>query len=238
MREMTTKAALILGASLIVGLGVLGYLVQQTAIQYKALDRIVTVKGLSEREYPADTVIWPIRYAVASNDIQALFEQVDAQAELITAFLAERELSDSVQFSAPSVIDKKAQQYGGEANADYRYLAIQTITVYSNKVDSVRQAISLIGQLGKKGIVFNQDSYDNPIVYSFTRLNEIKPEMIEEATHNAREVAEKFAKDSNSSLGKIRTASQGQFSIMDRDHNTPHIKRIRVVSTVQYYLSD
>ncbi len=109
MREMTTKAALILGVSLIVGLGVLGYLVQQTAIQYKALDRIVTVKGLSEREYPADTVIWPIRFTVASNDVQDLFTKVDTQSTLITDFLNKRELSDSVQWSAPAVIDKKAQ---------------------------------------------------------------------------------------------------------------------------------
>jgi hypothetical protein len=72
----------------------------------------------------------------------------------------------------------------------------------------------------------------------FTRLNEIKPEMIEEATRQAREVAEKFAEDSQSALGKIRQASQGQFTINDRDKNNPHIKTVRVVSTVEYYLSD
>jgi hypothetical protein len=62
--------------------------------------------------------------------------------------------------------------------------------------------------------------------------------MIEEATRNAREVAQKFAEDSDSRLGKIRQASQGQFSIEPRDTNNPHIKKVRVVSTVEYYLSD
>ncbi len=120
----------------------------------------------------------------------------------------------------------------------YRYLATQTITVFSTQVDAVRQAISQIGRLGKQGIVFNQDPYYNSVVYSFTKLNDVKPDMIEEATKNAREVAEKFAKDSHSTLGKIRNASQGQFTIYERDSNTPHIKIVRVVSTVQYYLSD
>ena len=95
-----------------------------------------------------------------------------------------------------------------------------------------------LSKLGKRGIVFTGGNYQNQIEYLFTRLNEIKPEMIEEATQNARQVAHKFATDSQSKLGKIKTASQGQFSINPRDKNTPHIKKIRVVSTVAYYLSD
>ena len=74
--------------------------------------------------------------------------------------------------------------------------------------------------------------------YSFTKLNDIKPEMIEEATKNAREAAEKFAQDSDSKLGKIKKASQGQFSISDRDSNTPYIKSVRVVSSIDYFLND
>ena len=82
------------------------------------------------------------------------------------------------------------------------------------------------------------DEYTSATEYLFTGLNEIKPEMVEEATRNAREVALKFARDSDSKLGKIRSARQGQFSISDRDKNTPHIKRVRVVSTIEYYLAD
>lgn len=112
------------------------------------------------------------------------------------------------------------------------------MTVYSQNIDVVRAAINEIGELGKQGVLLNQDPYANRVEYSFTKLNDIKPDMIEEATKNAREVAEKFAKDSQSSLGKIKRATQGQFSIYDRDSNTPYIKKVRVVSTVQYYLSD
>jgi hypothetical protein len=93
-------------------------------------------------------------------------------------------------------------------------------------------------ELGKKGIVITGGNYQNQTEYLFTRLNDVKPEMIEEATRKAREVAVKFAADSNSTLGKIKQASQGQFSIKPRDKNNPHIKKVRVVSTVVYYLSD
>ena len=85
---------------------------------------------------------------------------------------------------------------------------------------------------------FTGNDYQGRTEYLFTRLNDVKPEMIEEATTKAREVAEKFAQDSQSKLGKIKRASQGQFSINDRDRQNPHIKKIRVVSTVEYYLSD
>ena len=115
---------------------------------------------------------------------------------------------------------------------------MQTVTVYSGRVESVRQAMNALLDLGKQGIVFTGDNYGGQTEYLFNRLNEIKPAMIEEATRNAREVAEKFAADSASQLGKIRRASQGQFSITPRDRNNPHIKRVRVVSTVEYYLSD
>ena len=98
--------------------------------------------------------------------------------------------------------------------------------------------MSRLSELGKQGIVFSGGGYQYQTEYIFTRLNEVKPEMIEEATRKAREVAEKFASDSQSKLGKIKKASQGQFSIVERDKNNPHIKKVRVESTVQYYLSD
>jgi hypothetical protein len=93
-------------------------------------------------------------------------------------------------------------------------------------------------ELGKKGIVLTAQDYQNKTQFVYSGLSNIKPEMIEEATKNARAVARKFASDSESQLGKIKTAKQGQFSINDRDATTPHIKKIRVVSTIEYYLSD
>ncbi|EIE5864415.1 SIMPL domain-containing protein [Vibrio alginolyticus] len=239
MERVSNKAALWIGLSLILGLGILGYFMQQTAVKYRAYERVVTVKGLSEREYPADTVIWPIQFTLASNDMGAMFDEIDQQTRLILDFLSAKGLPEtSVSLSSPAVIDRKAQQYGSEQDIEYRYLASRTVTVYSQSVDVVRAAINEIGELGKQGVLLNQDPYANRVEYSFTKLNDVKPDMIEEATKNAREVAEKFAKDSQSSLGKIKRAAQGQFSIYDRDSNTPYIKKVRVVSTVQYYLSD
>ncbi|MCK5665921.1 MAG: SIMPL domain-containing protein, partial [Thiotrichaceae bacterium] len=105
-------------------------------------------------------------------------------------------------------------------------------------INNVRAVMKLLPELGKSGIAFTGSNYQAQTEYIFTRLNEVKPEMIEEATRNARAVAEKFAADSASKLGKIRQARQGQFSISARDKNSPHIKKVRVVSTVEYYLSD
>ncbi|QTG93578.1 SIMPL domain-containing protein [Vibrio fluvialis] len=239
MTQWNTKSALTMGISILLGLGLLGYFVEQAAVKFKDYDRIVTVKGLSEREVPADTVIWPIQFTLADNELPTLFTTLDAQTQQVMQFLAQQGIdTQSISISAPAVIDKKAQQYGGEARIEYRYLATQTLTVYSTHVDLVRQAISQIGHLGKQGIVFNQDNYNNRVEYLFSGLNDIKPAMIEEATKQAREVAEKFAKDSQSSLGKIKRATQGQFSIVDRDNNTPYVKKVRVVSTVEYFLSD
>ena len=98
--------------------------------------------------------------------------------------------------------------------------------------------MSELSALGKQGIVLQSGNYESQTEYLYTGLNDIKPEMIEEATRNAREAATEFAQDSESELGKIRQASQGQFSISPRDKNNPHIMNVRVVSTVEYYLSD
>jgi len=141
------------------------------------------------------------------------------------------------EYLAPAAIaDKLAERYGNSAQVQLRYTASQAITVYSPKVDQVRRTQNELAELGKKGIAFNGDGQRTEFL--FTKLNDIKPAMIEEATRKAREVAAKFAADSNSKLGKIRSANQGQFTVSDRDSNTPHIKNVRVVATVEYYLSD
>ncbi|MFH0265080.1 SIMPL domain-containing protein [Vibrio rumoiensis] len=231
--------ALLLGFFICIGLGILGYQLGSAAIEYKQYERSVTVKGLAEKEVTADVVIWPIQFTVASNDLSGLYNDVDRNTEKIKAFLLLKGVSpEAISFSAPAIVDKSAQQWGDNSRAEFRYSANQTVTVYSQKIDIVRNVMSEMSELGKQGIVFSGDSYASQPEYIFTGLNDIKPAMIEEATKNARVVAEKFAKDSDSQLGKIKRASQGQFTISARDKNTPYIKKIRVVSTVQYYLSD
>ena len=239
MTENNKTSALILGIFIFLGLSALGYLLGNAAIEFKQLDRSVTVKGLSEREYTADIVIWPIQFTAAGNDLESLYNSIELNTTKIVNFLSKKGIStDEITTSSPAITDKSAQQYGGNSRAEFRYSALQTVTVYSKNIDAVRSVMGSLSQLGKQGIVITGSNYDSQTDYIFTRLNDVKPEMIEEATKKAREVAEKFASDSQSTLGKIKRASQGQFSISARDKNNPHIKKVRVVSTVQYYLSD
>ncbi|MCW9078739.1 MAG: SIMPL domain-containing protein [Gammaproteobacteria bacterium] len=239
MQKSNRVSALILGVFFSIGLLSFGYMLGNTAITYKEYERTVTVKGLSEREFEADIVIWPIQFTVASNNIEELYNSIESNTSKIRGFLEMNGLDASeISLSSPAITDKSAQQYGNNAKAEFRYSAQQTVTVYSTKIGAVREVMGKLAELGKTGIVFSAGNYQSETEYLFTRLNEVKPEMIEEATRKAREVALKFAEDSESSLGKIRKASQGQFSINSRDKNNPHIKKVRVVSTVEYYLSD
>jgi hypothetical protein len=232
-------SAVFLGLCVFFGLASLGFLLGQAAIQYKEYERVVTVKGLSQREFEADIVIWPIQFTVASNDLGEMYQSIDTSTDKIRTFLEQAGINTSeISYLPPVITDKSAQQYGSQQRAEYRYTAEQTVTVYSTDITAVRNVMKNMSDLGKQGIAFSGGNYQSQTEYLFTRLNEIKPAMIEEATRAAREVAEKFASDSKSTLGKIRTASQGQFSISERDKNNPHIKKIRVVSTVAYYLSD
>jgi len=233
------SSAAILGLSIFLGLTTLGYFLANAAIDYKLYDRSVTVKGLSEREFQADVVIWPIQFTIANNDLTTLYQLIDEQTGKIRQFLETNGIPVSeISIDQPAINDKSAQQYGNTAPAQFRYSAVQTVTVYSENIDIVRNIMGKLSDLGKEGIVISGNQYQAQTEYLFTRLNEVKPEMIEEATTAAREVAQKFASDSQSSLGKIKQASQGQFSINARDKNNPHIMRVRVVSTVAYYLVD
>ncbi|MDK1682647.1 SIMPL domain-containing protein [Acinetobacter terrestris] len=233
------KPALILGIFICLGMIVAGWILGGSALKIKQYERIVSVKGLSEREVKADVAVWPIRFSAASQDLTQLYDTMEINTQQIQAFLkGEGFTAEEITTASPSTTDKYAQQYGGNENVALRYTAHQTITVYTHKIDALRAAQSRLVVLGKKGIAFGGDDSGQRTEYIFTKLNDIKPAMIEQATENARSVAEKFAADSKSSLGKIKSANQGLFSIEDRDSNTPYLKKVRVVSTVDYYLAD
>jgi len=238
MQENSKANVFMLGFFIFLGLSTLGYLLANAAVKVKEYERSVTAKGLSEREYTADIIIWPIQFTTANNDLSQLYKLVDASSLKIKQFLLKKGIKEKeISFSSPVITDKSAQQYGN-AKAEFRYAAMQTVTVYSEDIKRVREMMNSLSELGRSGIAFTGNNYQSQTKYIFTRLNEVKPEMIEEATKQARVVAQKFAADSQSKLGKIRKASQGQFSISARDQNNPHIKKVRVVSTVEYYLSD
>ncbi len=228
--------ALLLAVGMIVSAWVLG----QALLQFKQVDRGVVVKGLAEREVPADTAIWPVAFSEADNDLPRLYQTLQEKNVKIAAFLqASGFKPDEISVSAPSITDRQAQDYGNAQLAErLRYSGKSTLTVYTRQINLVRDAMARLGELGKQGIALSSDNYENRTQFLFTGLNALKPAMIEEATKNARIAAEKFAKDSDSRLGKIRHANQGQFSIEDRDASTPYIKKVRVVSSVEYRLID
>jgi hypothetical protein len=239
MDIQSNRGLTIIGAAIFLGLVVFGFILGNAAITFKEYERTVTVKGLAEEEHLADIVIWPIQFTEASNQLEDIYEQLESSGEKVRKFLTERGVSENeISISTPLVTDKSAQRWGGQQDAQFRFVADQTVTIYSEDVEKIREVMSQLADLGKQGITLSGDEYQVRPEYIFNSLNDIKPQMIEAATKEARAVAEKFAEDSNSQLGKIKTAYQGQFSISPRDNNNPHIKNVRVVSTVVYYLSD
>ncbi|MCS6114904.1 SIMPL domain-containing protein [Shewanella baltica] len=238
MEKNNILPALLLGGFLCAGLVYVGQTASTALLQMKAMERTVTVKGLAEKEVKANVAIWPINFTEVDNNLPKLYETVQQKTDRVVAFLKEQGFSDSeITVSLPSIEDRQAQGYV-DPNVRYRYSAKVNLSIYTPQIDLMlntrKQMISLV----KEGIAIASQEYDNRTEFLFTDLNSVKPVMVQEATQNAREVAEKFAKDSDSRLGKIKTASQGQFTISDRDNSTPYIKQIRIVSTLTYYLND
>ena len=233
------KGRVFCGLAVMVGLIVLGAMIPRAVEKYRSYDRTVNVKGLCEKEVKADKVIWPVVYKVMANDIQSIYDQTDSNNASIISFLKSGSIGESeITVSVPQISDKLANEYG-DNNRAFRYIAKNVITVCTSDVDAVLTLMSRQSELLKKGIVTGgANQWENPVEFKYEGLNGIKPEMIEEATMNAREAAEKFAKDSDSRLGKIKTASQGTFTIENRDSNTPYIKKVRVVTSVVYYLDN
>lgn len=228
-----------LAISIFLGLAILGYFLVDAVNVYKQYDRTVIVKGLSQKDYKADVVLWPIKFVVPAKNLNVLNEKIDLYTKEVKNFLEQNGIKeDEITILAPNINDKLANNYSDNKNYQYRYNATRTINVYSKNIDLIRIAISKQTTLSKKGIILKVNDYDTKVEYIFTRLNEVKPSMVEESTKNARASALKFAKDSNSKLGKIKKARQGQFSIYNRDKNTPYIKTVRLVSTIEYYLND
>ena len=227
------------GLFIMIGLIVLGMMMPRAVDRFRSFDRTVNVKGLCEREVKADNVIWPVVYRVMANDVQTVYDQTDRNNAEIISFLKSGGINESeITVSVPEISDKYATEYGSNDRA-FRYIAKNVITVCTSDVGAVLALMARQSDLLKKGIVTGgSNQWENPVEFKYEGLNEIKPEMIEDATRNAREAAQKFAKDSDSRLGKIKTATQGTFTIENRDSNTPYIKKVRVVTSVTYYLKN
>lgn len=223
----------------IIALGLLALgLCIRSGIASKDRNRVVAVRGLCEREVQANKVTWPLTYNLVGNDLPSLYDRMEVNNKIVIDYLISNGLSrDDISVGAPSLSDTEANQYNRESYTN-RYLLTSTVTVTSDQVDLVRKLINQQGELMKKGISIMAEGWNNRTIYEYTDLNVIKPEMIAEATKNAREAANKFAEDSGSKIGEIKDAQQGQFSIEDRDPYTPFIKNIRVVTYIDYYLEN
>ena len=218
------------------GLSILGALLCSAINNIAYRDRQVVVRGLAEKEVMANKVTWPLVVKTVGNDLAQLYDKVNANNRTVINFLKENGISESdISIGAPAVFDKDAQVY--RSDVTYRYNVTEVITVTSTQVEKVNALIRRQVELLKLGVALSND-YEYRTMYEYTGLNDIKPEMIAEATRKAREAAVKFAEDSDSELGKIKSAVQGQFSIENRDAYTPWIKNIRVVTSVTYYLKD
>jgi hypothetical protein len=229
----------ILSAAIIAaGICVLGWFVKAGIDDFVDKDRRVSVKGLAEQEVPADKVTWPIVSKEVGNDLPGLYDRIGAtQAKIKTFLTAGGIQADELTENAPSVVDLGAREYA-DHNMRYRYIVTSVITVTSKDVAKVRGIMARQGDLLKEGVAIVDGGYENPVKYEFVAFREMKPKMMQEAIANAEKTAEQFAENSHSRLNKIISADQGQFSIDDRDSNTPWIKKVRVVTTITYSLKN
>jgi len=230
---MGIPAAIFIAAGIIVG----GYFIGDGISKIRVGPRSVQVKGLAEREVNADVAVWPISFEVVANDLKQLNSSLNDKLNSIKAFLHNAGFPEDNITASPPFITDLHTLYRGSANLPpERYKVEATITVRSENVKLVKETMGKTSGLIEKGVALSGERHRETAEFIFTSLNAIKPSMIEEATKNARLSALKFAEDSESELGAIRSAAQGQISIRNRDRNTPEIKIVRVVTTIEYFL--
>ena len=225
-------------AIMAIAIVVLGLCIKWGIDDFANKDRKVTVKGLAEKEVEADKATWPILSKEMGNNLPELYNLIAVKQAKIKKFLVDAGIKETeISVNASKVIDMNADQYSNNTRP-YRYIITSIITVTSANVKLVRSIIARQGELLKQGIAIVGGDYENPTVYEYVSFTSMKPKMMEEAISNAEKTAQQFAENSHSKLNKIVSADQGQFSIEDRDQNTPWIKKVRVVTTVTYSLKD
>ena len=235
---MKIDMKLLQAAILAVSIAFLGLCIKWGIDDFANKDRNVTVKGFAEKEVEADKVTWPIPTKELGNDLPELYQRINTTTAKVKAFLKLHGIKDDeINVNAPVVIDLNADQYSNN-NRGFRYNITSTITVTSQNVKLVRSIMAKQGELLKQGVAVLDGGYENRITYEYVGFKKMKPQMMQEAIKNAEATAQEFATNSNSKLNKITKADQGQFSIDDRDANTPYIKKVRVVTTITYSLKD
>ena len=244
-------SAAVLGVCLLLGLVLGGWVLGSQIKAIRLADRYVTVKGLVERTVKSDSAIWPVTFKEAGNELPGVFAKSEADKAVVLKFFAAQGITpQEITVGQIQVTDKLANEYGGNNQAAPRYVVQQTVTVHSSDVDRIARAGQKTAELVQAGIVVG-GGYGQGISYKFGGLNALKPDMITEATRNARASADRFAADSGSQVGSIRSANQGVFSISAAEAgsggeeggggggaspDSSIMKKVRVVATVDYYL--
>lgn len=225
-----------LGSAGIVALGLIvgGFVLGDGLVRMKAAERSVTVRGLAEREVTADLATWTVSFASTATNLQTAQANTDRDAEAVRAFF--EELGFPEEELTPAGINVSSYTNDGTVF----YTVRQRTVLRTRDIDRAQRAVRRQAELVRDGVVLEDGS---GISYTFTGLNDIKPEMVAEATKDARAAAEQFAQDSGAAVGGIHKATQGYFSIDARDGeaggwgigDTP-FKKVRVVTTVDFAL--
>ena len=240
-RAISMPGALVLG----IGIAVAGWFVGDGFVRGRAADRFVTVKGVAERDVQADVALWPLRFVATNDDLGQAQATIKQSHQHILAFLEKHGIDPAeAEIQRLEVNDLLANPYRS-GSTQSRYIITETLMVRTEDTGTIEKASQAVGDLVDAGVVLSSTGrMDSGPTFLFTGLNELKPEMIAEATAEARRAAERFAKDSGSKIGTIRRANQGVFVILARDR-APGImegsqlqKTVRVVSTIEYHLKD
>ncbi len=233
--KSTTPSSIAIALILAAGVASGGWLAAGGLQKFRTADRYVTVKGLAERYVDADLVVWPLPHAVSGNDLAQVQAVLDRNTESIRRFFMDAGFGeDEIVVSPPRLEDRAAYAWGDQQPRE-RYRYGNTVTLRTSRVAEALDALRRTGELVAAGVVLAEGGFPQ---FEYTRLNDVKPELIAEATANARAAAEQFALDSGARVGGIRSANQGVIDITDRDLGSPQVKKIRVVSTVEYFLLD
>jgi len=245
---MKTSSIWIASIALIISFCISALFIGRSLQRFKAEDRSVSVKGFAEREVKADLAVWIIQTRMANNDLMEGSKAIDEAKNKVIAFMLQNQIKqEEIVVEGIVVTDKKAQQYDNfqQGNA-FRYLITQNFQIRSNNVDLLQKVSRMTGELLQVGVFLSNSDYGNPLQFYFTKLNEIKPQMITEATQNARKAAQQFANENDSKLGSLKKANQGLFTIVDRTASLSGgeggyasgtndlFKKVRVVISAEY----
>ncbi len=240
LRDAETRRWIASAGVITLGLVVGGYLLGNGLVRAREADRSVTVRGLAERDVTADLATWTLAYSAKAGDLATAQAESDSDNAAIRGFF--RELGFPADALQPAGVNVSQYNNQGVPEVTVR----QTMVLRSNDIKRAQDAARKQFELVRRGVVLEDGS---GMTYRFTGLNALKPPMIAQATRDARASAEQFAKDSGTSVGSIKSASQGYFSIAPRDGDSgadgeggggggmdsPY-KRVRVVTTIDFYL--